>query len=82
MGNYFSKWTETKHSHKNSLIKNVNEVEKHNLTYKIHIKTKINNKKIETLKCKFLKQNDECITYEHFSSQMRKLNNETRNYCT
>jgi hypothetical protein len=29
-------------------------------------------------KCNFLKQNDECIRYEHFSSQMRKSNNETK----
>ncbi len=43
---------------------------------------KINNNKIEMLKCTFVKQNDECIPYEHFYSQMRKLNNETRNYYT
>jgi hypothetical protein len=39
---------------------------------------KINNKKFEMFKCNFLKQNDECIQYEHFSSQMRKSNNETK----
>jgi hypothetical protein len=40
------------------------------------------NKTFETLKCNLKKQNDECIPYQHFSSQMRNLNNETGNYYT
>jgi hypothetical protein len=37
---------------------------------------KINDKKNETLKCYLPNQNDECIPYGHFFSQMKKLNNE------
>jgi hypothetical protein len=47
---------------------NINEVEKYDLTYENHIQNNNNNEK---LKCTLSKQ-----TPKHFSSQMRKLNDE------
>jgi len=52
---------------------NINEVEKYDLTYENHIQTNNNNNNNEKLKCTLSKQ-----TPEHFSSQMKKLNDEQK----
>jgi len=51
---------------------NINEVEKYDLTYETHIQNNNNNNNNhEKIKCTLSKQ-----TPKHFSSQMRKLNDE------
>jgi hypothetical protein len=60
------------------LLTNANEVQQYDIIYENHVQMKINDRKNETLKCSLLNQNDECIPYGHFFSQMIKLNNEQR----
>ncbi len=63
--------------HKNSLVIGGNEIGKYDLAYENHV-NKYKYLKNETNVFSLFKQTNECILYEQFSLQMRKLHHEQK----